>query len=126
MTSPDDSKRPRAPALNRSRAKEMRHDPVVMEDFFWFHLRNRKLGGFKFRRQVPIGPYIADFLCADRKLIVELDGPLHLERKEYDARRDKYLAGLGYRVWRCSNSDAADDWASALQSVLQELRSPSP
>jgi very-short-patch-repair endonuclease len=118
-------KRPPAPTVNRVRAKAMRHDPVAMEEFFWSHLRNRKLGGFKFRRQVPVGPYIADFLCADQKLIVELDGPFHTGRKAYDAQRDKYLACLGYRVWRFSNSDAGDDWVTVLQSILEVLRSPS-
>jgi very-short-patch-repair endonuclease len=126
MDEPSKSKRPRAPSINRVRAKDMRHDPVSMEEFFWSHLRNRQLGGFKFRRQVPIGPYIADFVCAERMFIVELDGPFHATQKVYDAKRDRYLEDLGYRVWRFSNSQAADDWVTVLQSILQELRSPSP
>jgi very-short-patch-repair endonuclease len=126
MDEPDKLKRPRAPSLNRVRAKNMRHDPVAMEKFFWSHLRKRQLGGFKFRRQVPIGPYIADFLCADRMFIVELDGPFHAARKDYDTARDRYLEELGYRVWRFSNSDAASNWVTVLQSILQDLRSPSP
>ena len=125
MNGPED-KRPRAPSINRDRAKEMRHDPVAMEKFFWSHLRNRQLGRFKFRRQVPIGPYIADFVCADRMFIVELDGPFHAGRKSYDETRDAYLATLGYRIWRFSNAHAGDDWVTVLQSILQELRSPSP
>lgn len=60
------------------RAK-MRRSPVVNEKSFWLEVRDRKLGGFKFRRQVPIGPYIADFVCVEKMVIVELDGPLHNE-----------------------------------------------
>ena len=119
-------KRPRAPTINRSRAKEMRHDPVAMEKFFWSHLRNRQLGGFKFRRQLPIGPYIADFVCAERMLIVELDGPFHAARKDYDAKCDTFLEELGYGVWRFANSDAADYWVTVLQSIQHELASSSP
>ncbi|MBS0273829.1 MAG: endonuclease domain-containing protein [Proteobacteria bacterium] len=119
-------KRPRAPLINRKRAKAMRHDPVALEKFFWSHLRNRQLGGFKFRRQLPIGPYIADFVCAERMLIVELDGPFHAQRQSYDATRDAFLEEMGYRVWRFSNSDAADDWVSVLQSIKHELTASSP
>jgi very-short-patch-repair endonuclease len=112
--------------LNRDRAKDMRHDPVLTEKLFWTHLRNRQLGGFKFRRQVPIGPYIADFVCAERMLIIELDGRLHQGRKDYDAQRDEYLIRLGYRVWRFSNAEASADLPTILQSILHLLCSPSP
>jgi len=64
-------------ATNRSRAKSMRHDPVYVERFFWTHIRDRKLGGWKFKRQVLIGPYIADYVCAQKKVVVELDGGVH-------------------------------------------------
>jgi very-short-patch-repair endonuclease len=93
---------------------------------FWSHLRNRQLGGFKFRRQVPIGSYIADFLCAERKFIVELDGPFHRDRAQYDVQRDEYLNNLGYRVWRFSNTEATADLPTILQSILHHLRTPSP
>jgi very-short-patch-repair endonuclease len=59
-------------------------------------------------------------------LIVELDGPFHAARKDYDAKRDSFLKELGYRVWRFSNSDAADDWVTVLQSIQHELTSSSP
>jgi len=104
----------------------MRREHVSLEEFFWSHVRNRQLGGFKFRRQVPIGAYIADFVCVERKLIVELDGPFHAARKDYDARRDEYLENLGYRIWRMSNSSFADDYPTILRAILEELRSPSP
>src|SRR4051794_36232841 len=95
-------------ALNLERAKEMRHDPVLTEKLFWDALRGRKLGGFKFKRQVPIGSYIADFVCAERKLIVELDGPLHNEG--YDQARDSFLRAQGYNIFRFKNEDAVGDF----------------
>ena len=80
-----------ARSTNRGRAREMRYKAVAMEALFWAKLRDRKLGGYKFRRQYLIGPYIVDFVCTERKLIVELDGPLHAEQVDYDRRRDAYL-----------------------------------
>lgn len=81
-----------ARATNRSRAREMRHSPVSLEKLYWAQLRDRRLGGYKFRRQYLIDPYIADFVCTERKLVIELDGPLHEARKGYDARLDAYCA----------------------------------
>jgi very-short-patch-repair endonuclease len=98
--------------VNRQRAKEMSHTPVSAEKLLWAELRNRKLGGFKFKRQVPIGRYIADFVCFEQKLIVELDGPLHVDRRAYDANRDEDLRVLGYRVLRFLNDELGDDFES--------------
>jgi len=115
-------------AVNRNRAKEMRHEPVQTEKLFWSEVRNRKLGGFKFKRQVPLGPYIVDFVCLDEKLIVELDGPLHNARTEYDANRDEALRQLGYRVLRFTNDDVGGDLAGVLATILHTLQGgpPSP
>jgi len=113
-------------AVNRNRAKEMRHEPVQTEKLFWSEVRNRKLGGFKFKRQVPIGPYIADFVCLDEKLIIELDGPLHDGRAVYDANRDEALRQLGYRVLRFTNDDVAGDFAGVLATILHALRGGTP
>ena len=113
-------------ALNRNRAKEMRHEPVQTEKLFWSEVRNRKLGGYKFKRQVPIGAYIIDFVCLDEKLIIELDGPLHNERTGYDANRDEALRTLGYRVLRFTNNDVGGDFAGVLVTVLHALRGGTP
>ena len=102
----------------------MRHEPSAIENEFWQQVRDRKLGGFKFKRQVLIGPYIADFVCADKKMIVELDGPLH--DAAYDARRDAYLEKQGYRVMRFKNEDAGWDFVAVLVTVREALRAPSP
>ena len=105
MVGPDTLNKREMLATNRVRAKEMRHHAVAMEKLFWSRLRDRKLGGFKFRRQCPIGPYIADFVCPEVKLIVELDGPLHEGRIDYDRRRDRFLRSEGYRVMRFKNAE---------------------
>lgn len=112
--------------LNRSRAREMRRKPVAMEKLFWSEVRNRKLGGHKFKRQVLVGPYIVDFVCIEKKLIVELDGKLHDGRAEYDRVRDAYLTGHGYRVVRIKNDDIANEFAALLAMIEHELDSPSP
>ncbi|MGA9795794.1 MAG: endonuclease domain-containing protein [Rhizomicrobium sp.] len=111
-------------AVNRSRAKSMRPEPVVMEELFWSIARNRQLGRFKFKRQVLIGPYIADFAGLDRKIVIELDGPPHNETR--DAKRDAYLEGLGYTVLRFSNSEAASDMATTRAIILETLRAAPP
>jgi very-short-patch-repair endonuclease len=102
----------------------MRHEPANTEKFFWSEIRNRKLGGFKFKRQVPIGGYIADFVCPEEKLIVELDGPLH--RADYDAIRDTALKRLGYRVLRFTNEEVGGDFAIVCAIILHTLRGGAP
>jgi len=115
-----------AQVVNRTRAKQMRHEPVQAEKLFWSEIRNRKLGGFKFKRQVPLGPYIVDFVCLDENLVVELDGPLHNDRTQYDANRDALLRELGYRVLRFANDDVGGDFAGVLATILHALRGGAP
>ncbi len=94
----------------------MRRDATDAETIVWSHMRNRLLNGFKFRRQVPIGPYIADFVCQERRLVVELDGFQHAEDGR-DLVRDRYLNTAGYRVLRFWNQDVY----SSLNDVLRHL-----
>lgn len=112
--------------LNRSRARAMRRKPVAMEKLFWSEVRNRKLGGHKFKRQVLIGPYIVDFVCIEKMMIVELDGKLHDGRVDYDRIRDRYLIERGYRVIRIKNDDIASEFAAMLAMIKHELDAPSP
>ncbi len=109
---------------NRKRAKEMRHAPVNTEKLFWSEVRNRKLGGFKFKRQVPIAGYIVDFVCLEEKLIVELDGPLH--RAGYHVIRDARLRRLGYRMLRFTNDEVCGDFAFVCAIILHSLRGGTP
>jgi len=87
-----------------SRARGLRYNMTDAEHALWRILRNRRFVQTKFRRQVPIGPYIADFICYDARLIVEADGGQHAEF-QHDAVRDAWLAGQGFRVLRFWNND---------------------
>ena len=89
----------------RRRARDLRNGATDAERHLWRHLRGRQLEGFRFRRQVPIGGYVVDFVCPQARLIVELDGGQHLEQIAYDERRTAVLIGLGYRVARYWNDD---------------------
>src|SRR5262245_13575805 len=84
-------------------ARSLRLDATDAEAKLWQHVRNRGLGGFKFRRQATIGHYVVDFLCAEKRLIVELDGGQHTP--ECDAARTARLEASGYRVIRFWNND---------------------
>jgi very-short-patch-repair endonuclease len=90
----------------------MRKSPAPGEKWLWRLLRNRKTLGLRFRRQQPIGPYIADFFCPELRLVVELDGSGHDLQVEYDRSRKQWLQSEGYRVLRigseCKVSDAND------------------
>ena len=87
------------------RARTLRSHLTDAEQVLWRHLRMRQLGGCKFRRQRPIGPYIVDFVCLEKKLIVELDGGQHTEQHRYDTLRDRWLNFQGYEVLRFWNDD---------------------
>lgn len=89
----------------------MRHQPTRAEDRVWSALRNRRLAGYKFRRQFPVGPYIADFICLELRLIVEMDGDHHREHDmhDHDERRSDDLVHRGFRVVRIENKLLAQD-----------------
>ena len=87
----------------RGRAKDMRHEPALYERRLWKLLRDRRLEGLKFRRQVVLGRYVADFVCFRHRLIVEADGPMHDERIKHDEARDAWLTAEGFVVLRFTN-----------------------
>lgn len=91
------------------RARQLRQAQTFPEAKLWELLRDRQLEGTKFRRQVPIGHYYADFCCVEFKLIVELDGSSHADREEYDALRDATLQNDGWRIIRIANRDLMRD-----------------
>lgn len=92
----------------------------------WERLRGRQLGGFKFRRQAPMGRFIADFYCAERKLIVELDGGIHDFQLEADQLRTEEMESFGYRVIRFKNEQVEKDIESVLSSILTTCKAPLP
>jgi very-short-patch-repair endonuclease len=89
----------------------------------WRHLRNRQLGGWKFTRQESIGPYIADFVCREKKLVVEIDGATHSTDEELakDAVRTAFLGRQGYRVIRFANEQVYVNPLGALEEILRAL-----
>ena len=111
---------------DHSRQRELRHDQTEAERCLWQPLRNRRLGGFRFRRQHRIGPYYADFACTEALLIVELDGSQHMQQREHDALRTAYLEQCGYRVLRFWNDDALGRTGEVLDAILGALHTPHP
>ena len=103
------------------RARRLRQVPTTPEMLLWARLRNRQLDGFKFVRQEPIGPYCVDFLCRDRRLVVEVDGVTHVDAPT-DAQRDEALAALGYRTIRVWNNELMSNVEGVLEMLLTELR----
>jgi len=88
------------------------------EQKLWTQLRRKKLGGLRFRRQHPVGRYIADFYCHELKLVIELDGFSHENREEYDANRDSFLSGGGYTVLRFTNVEIEQSLDAVLDVIL--------
>ncbi|HLH12511.1 MAG TPA: DUF559 domain-containing protein [Methylovirgula sp.] len=110
------------------RARQLRRNQTSAEEQLWRALRGRKLNGFKFVRQLPLGPYFADFVCREQKLVVEVDGATHGSDAEVsrDERRSAYLAGLGYRVVRITNAEIFGGIENVVEAILAALESPSP
>jgi very-short-patch-repair endonuclease len=98
-------------------ARALRGVLTDAEQRLWYHLRDRRFGGHKFRRQVAIGPYIADFVCMAERLIVEIDGGQHAGQAAKDARRTRYLEAERYRVVRFWNNEVLGN----IEGVLQRL-----
>ena len=105
----------------QTHAISLRKSATATERHLWRHLRDRQLAGFRFRRQVPIGNYIADFACVDAKVVIEVDGGQHLAHREYDARRDAELVARGYQVLRFWDNDVLLNTESVLVVILQAL-----
>jgi very-short-patch-repair endonuclease len=98
----------------------MRHDLRPAERKLWYFLRDRRLNGLKFRRQHPIGPFIADFYCPELRLIIELDGDSHADQSDYDADRTKWLEGNDHHVFRYFNHWVHDNLIDVLESILRK------
>jgi very-short-patch-repair endonuclease len=103
-------------------ARELPKNQTHAEALLWSKLRNRQLAGVKFRRQVPIAGYVADFAALSEHVVVELDGGQHSERTEYDAGRSKVFESAGFIVLRFWNSDVLSDVDSVLATIHSVLR----
>jgi len=110
--------------LNEARrARGLRQDQTGAERQLWRRLRNRLLGGFKFVRQEPIGPYFADFVCREERLVVEVDGATHSsdDERRRDAHREEFLRDRGYRVARFDNDEIHRNIDGVLDTILATL-----
>ena len=106
------------------RARQLRNDQTDVERRLWLQLRDRRLLGHKFRRQIPIGPFIADFVCVEHSLIIELDGGQHDSMAEEDAARTDWLTRHGWHVMRFWNNEVAENIDGVLQRIAATLPSP--
>ncbi len=104
-----------------NQAKDLRHRSTDAELLLWKRLRNRSIDDVKFRRQQPIGPYVVDFVCMERRLVIEVDGGQHTEQLERDEARTAYLKSKGYRVLRYWNNEVLGQTESVLEAIHEAL-----
>ena len=122
-TSTRAQKNPRRNRLKRKFAHKLRTDMTDAEHTLWSYLRRKQIGGLRFRRQQPIGPYIADFYCPAAKLVVELDGGQHTERarRQYDEARTRWLESEGFHVLRIANCELSSKRELALEWIWHQI-----
>jgi len=107
-------------------ARRLRRNAMIAEQRLWYRLRSRSLYGMKFVRQEPIGPYIVDFVCREKRLVIEVDGGQHAEN-DRDVVRDRWLRDHNYRVLRFWNNDVIENTDGVLEAITEVLgASPSP
>jgi len=102
-------------------ARDLRSNLTDAEQRLWLKLKRRQLAGVKFRRQQPIGHFIVDFVCFERRVIVEVDGGQHAEQPHYDEQRTRWLEGQGYSVLRFWNNDVLANTDGVVQAIQDAL-----
>ena len=107
-----------------AKARKLRKSSTQAEALLWRRIRDRQLAGYKFRRQVPMHPYVLDFICYERRLVIEIDGGQHQQETTYDSRRTEWLKSQGFRVLRFWNNEVLGQVESAAQVILQALEHP--
>jgi very-short-patch-repair endonuclease len=103
-------------------ARRLRRNSTDAERALWRRLRARRFEGYKFRRQIPFGPYVVDFVCDDAKLVIEVDGGQHDWNRDKDEIRTRYIEQLGFRVIRYWNNEVLSNMDGVLQQILIELK----
>jgi very-short-patch-repair endonuclease len=106
----------------RRRAEELRHPLTPAEAKLWQILRSRRLAGFKFRHQHPIGSFISDFYCAQVRLVIEIDGDSHAQQLEYDTARTAWLEEQGYQVIRFTNLEVFNNLEQVLMKIVESCQ----
>ncbi len=99
-------------------ARTLRKSMTVSERILWEELRGRK-HGCKYRRQVPLGNFIADFCCMKHRVLIEIDGGIHEQQHEYDAMREEYLLNSQFKIIRLKNSDVEKDLRNAIERIRE-------
>lgn len=109
------------------RAQQLRRDMTEIELMLWQQLQGRRLDGLKFSRQMPVGPYICDFMCRTIGLVVEVDGGQHGEAAAYDAVRTRFIESEGFRVLRFWNNELLENMEGVLTRIVETARTmPTP
>ena len=101
--------------------RNLRKNMTPAEQTLWKHLRGKRLAGYRFRRQQPLGQYILDFVCVDAKLVIEIDGGQHAEQTAYDETRTRYLQNLGFTVIPFWNNEVLQQTDAVLTAILHKL-----
>jgi very-short-patch-repair endonuclease len=110
----------------RDFARKLRRLSTPAEEALWRELRARRLGGAKMRRQVPLGPYVADFACLAARLVIEIDGAAHRGREEYDARRTAEIEAMGFAVLRFTSVEVEENLSRVLDRIRAALGCSDP
>lgn len=110
-------------AYRKRLARALRRNATDAENALWKHLRACRMVGVKFRRQHPMGPYVVDFACVERRIIIEVDGGQHGDQREDDAKRSEYLAKRGYTVLRFWNNQVLTEGDRVVEVIWRALKS---
>jgi len=116
----------RSSSATKQKAVILRHAPTLAELKLWHYLQRGQVGGYKFRRQHAIRPFIADFCCVPKRMVIEVDGGQHVDQAEYDADRTRFLENLGYRVLRFWNNDVEQNIDGVVEVIRQALEEGPP
>jgi very-short-patch-repair endonuclease len=107
--------------MDKTRARELRKQMTEAERTLWKHLRLPQLGGLKFRRQHPIGKYIVDFVCLEKRSVVEVDGGQHSEQVRYDSEGSTWLKSQGFSMLRFWNNQALEELEAVKETIMGAL-----
>jgi very-short-patch-repair endonuclease len=107
--------------MSKAKARELRKNMTDAERVLWKHIRLKQLGGYKFRRQQPLGQYVVDFMCFEKRLIVEVDGGQHSEQISYDSKRSQWLKNQGYRLLRFWDNEVLKNTEAVVEVIMKTL-----
>jgi very-short-patch-repair endonuclease len=112
--------------VNIRLARILRKTMTDTEQRLWSRPKRKQINGYRFRRQFPLGTYIADFVCLKARLIIEVDGGQHAEQTDHDTMRDHWLASQGFRVLRFWNNDVLHETDAVVEEIVRALKQPPP